>query len=65
MKDHLNTPTYCVTDPNADKKVFRELEKLMKKHEKCLTKKEYGFITNFDWKTVTFMFSQRYIKTKV
>ena len=60
MKDHLNTPTYCVTDPNADKKVFRELEKLMKKHEKCLTKKEYGFITNFDWKS-----SHIYVQPKI
>ena len=60
LNDHLNTPTYCVTVPNADKKVFLDLKKLMKKHEKCLTKKEYLFITNYEWRS-----SNLYVQPKI
>ena len=51
MNDHLNTRTYCKTDQNSDNITFRNLKKLMKKHEKCLTKKEFAFITNYKWET--------------
>ena len=60
FNDHLNTPTYCVTDPDADKKVFLDLQKLMKQHEKCLTKKEYVFITKYEWKS-----SNLYVQPKI
>ena len=54
LKDHLQTSTYEVTTKEADKKVFEEQEKLMRKHAECLTSKEMKYITNFEWKTSNF-----------
>ena len=60
LEDHLNTPTYELTTADADKKVYIEQAKLMQKHEKCLTKKEMKFITDYEWKTSNF-----YINPKI
>ena len=65
LHDHLNTPTYCITDSNADKKVFSELKKLMTKHEKCMTKKEFQFITNYDWKSSNIYVQPKIHKSKI
>ena len=53
LQDHLNTSTYERTTEDADKNIFSNQTKLMKKHEKCLTPKEFNFITNYEWKTFT------------
>ena len=45
----LIPPTYCQTVSAADKSTFRKLKSLMKKHGKYLTKKEFTYITDFDW----------------
>ena len=60
LQDHLDTPVYEVTTENADKKVFNEQVKLMEKHRKCLTRNEFKYITNYEWKSSNF-----YVNPKV
>ena len=64
LEDHLNTPTYELTTADADKKVYIEQAKLMQKHEKCLTKKEMKFITDYEWKTSNFYINPKISKCK-
>ena len=64
LGDHLNTSTYELTDENSDKKVFNKQEKLMRKHQKCLTPKEMSYITKYDWKTSNFYVNPKISKCK-
>ena len=54
LEDHLSSPTYQQTDIDSDKKVFKSLKLLMDKHRDCLRKKEYDYITNYEWSTSNF-----------
>ena len=40
IADHLETDTYSIAPPNADKKVYTSLKKLVDKHKTCFTKKK-------------------------
>ena len=60
LQDHLNTATYCRTDPSADSNTFKNLKKLMEKHSECLTKKEKDYITKYEWVS-----SNMYVQPKV
>ena len=60
VNDHLNTPTYSKTEQNIDQKVVKNMKILMEKHKKCLTKKEFEYITNFDYKS-----SNMYVLPKI
>ena len=64
LQDHLNTSVYERTTEDADKKVFNAQTKLMDKHVKCLTKKEYKYITNYMWKTSNFYVNPKISKCK-
>ena len=64
LGDHLHTPTYERTTADADKKVFSEEIKLMKKHENCLTSKEFKYITNYEWRTSNFYVNPKISKCK-
>ena len=50
MKDHLLSDTYKKASPDANQKVFKELEKLVKKHFHCFTKKEIKVVLDEEWK---------------
>ena len=65
LHDHLLTDTYCLTQPNADKQVFKDLKLLMKKYEKCFTKKEYSYIVDPSWKTSNFYVLPKIHKSKI
>ena len=54
LLDHLYTPTYSIAPVNSDRKVFRDLTKLVEKHRNCLTEKETQFILKKDWKSSNF-----------
>ena len=60
INDHLSTPTYQKADNQADKKTFLNLNKLIHKHEKCLTKKELKYVTNYEWQS-----SNIYVQPKI
>ena len=61
LHDHLNdTTTYKKVNNNADKITAKKLNELIKKYEKCMTKKEIEYTTKFDWET-----SEFYIRPKV
>ena len=60
LKDHLFTSTYCPTHFSADKEAFANLKILVKKFENNLTKKEFKYVTDFDWKT-----SNLYVQPKI
>ena len=64
LQDHLNTQVYELTTEHADKQVFNEQTKLIKKHEKCLTIKERKYITNYEWKTSNFYVNPKISKCK-
>ena len=52
--DHLDSNIYVRIDSNSDKKVFSKLNRLIDKHAKCLTKKEYKYLTHYQWKSSNF-----------
>ena len=60
IRDSLYTPTYCPTHSSADKDTFLNLKKLIKSFEKCLTKKEFKYVTDFNWKS-----SNIYVQPKI
>lgn len=60
LNDHINTPTYQKTDNQADKKTFQDLKKLMRKHEKCITKNELKYVTEYEWQS-----SNMYVQPKI
>ena len=64
LGDHLNTPTYELTDEMSDKKVFSKQTKLIKKHKTCLTPKEVAYITNYEWRTSNFYVNPKISKCR-
>ena len=50
VKHHLNTSAYQKAGSNSDKRVFKNLKLIIKKHESCLTKNEMKYILNSNWK---------------
>ena len=61
MEDHLNdSTTYTKVDKDIDKNTTKKLGELVKKHEKCLTKKEIDYVKNNDWES-----SEFYIRPKI
>ena len=64
LEPHLNTLTYQKVDSKADQAVFRKLKVLMNKHKENLTKKEYSYITDFDWDSSNFYVLPKIHKNK-
>ena len=64
IMDHLEMDTYSIAPPNADKKVYTNLKKLVNKHKACLTKKETSYILNDDWKSSNFYVMPKIHKNK-
>ena len=60
LNDHINTLTYGKAQDNADAKTFQHLKKLMDKHKSSLTKNEYKYVTNYEWKS-----SNIYVQPKI
>ena len=61
MKDHLNNQnTYKTISDEDDTKTFQEIKNLITVHDKCLTKNEKSYITEYDWESSHF-----YIRPKV
>ena len=61
LADHLyDQNTYKKVKDNADRTTASKLKELIKKHDKCSTKKEIEYTTNYDWVT-----SEFYIRPKV
>ena len=54
MNDHLRSKTYAQCPEDSDILCFKRLKTLMQKHRLCLDKKEFDYITNFDWKSSNF-----------
>ena len=54
LKDHLLTETYQKASPDANKKVFGKLKKLVNKHSNCLTKNENKVVLETNWKDSNF-----------
>jgi hypothetical protein len=65
LSDHLNTATYSVAPLNSDKKVYRELKKLVEKHKHCLTEKEIKYICKDDWSSSNFYVLPKIHKNKI
>ena len=64
LQDHLSQATYEVTNDDADKKTYRKQQVLLHKHKNCITKKEYDFITNYEWKSSNFYVNPKIAKSK-
>ena len=61
MADHLSdSSTYAKVNDDADKKAMSKLTKLVKNHEKCLTKGEKSYVLDPNWKT-----SEFYVRPKI
>ena len=54
LNDHLNTDCYTKADQDSDTSVYKNLDKLLQKHTKCLTKKEFSHILNDQWQSSNF-----------
>lgn len=54
LSDHLETATYSKTPQDADKKVYKEVKKLVEKYKTCFTSKETNFILNDNWNSSNF-----------
>ena len=64
LSDHLNTNTYSIAPINSDKKVHKELGKLIEKHKNCLTSKEREYILKSDWQSSNFYVLPKIHKSK-
>lgn len=61
LGDHLHdASTYVKVADNADAKTMKKLTNLVKRHEKCLTKREKEYVNNQNWKS-----SEFYIRPKI
>ena len=49
LQDHLLTPTYVQVEEKEAKRVASSMEKLLVEHKKCLTRKEFKYMTDFSW----------------
>ena len=54
LSDHLETATYSIAPLDADKKVYKDVTKLVDKYKTCFTSKEINFILNDDWNSSNF-----------
>ena len=52
--DHLATNTYKLTDENCDVNVMEKLKRHVNTYKQYLTKNEYDYLINFEWKTSEF-----------
>ena len=59
MKKHKKT------NENCDKKVFKDLEKLVAKFSNCLLKEEQDFLTKFSFSTINFYGLPKVHKSKI
>ena len=57
--------TYKITNENCDKKVFKDLEKLVAKFSNCLLKEEQDFLTKFSFSTSNFYGLPKIHKSKI
>ena len=57
--------TYKKTNENCDKKVFKDLEKLVAKFSNCLLKEEQDFLTKFSFSTSNFYGLPKAHKSKI
>ena len=57
--------TYKKTNENCDKKVFKDLEKLVAKLSNCLLKEEQDFLTKFSFSTSNFYGLPKIHKSKI
>ena len=57
--------TYKKTNENCDKKVFKDLEKLVAKFSNCLLKEEQDFLTKFSFSTSNFYGLPKIHKSKI
>ena len=57
--------TYKKTNENCDKKVFKDLEKLVTKFNNCLLKEEQDFLTKFSFSTSNFYGLPKVHKSKI
>ena len=64
LNDHLHQPTYEVTTPDADQKVYKEQLKLLEKHRDCLNDPEFIAISDYEWKTSLFYVNPKISKCK-
>ena len=64
LSDHLNTSTYRISDLDSDIHVHHKLTELMVKHQHCLTKKEFSYVVDFEWKTSNFYALPKIHKSK-
>ena len=64
LNDHLNTDTYERVPINTDKKVMKNLEKLLDKHKNCLRPQEITYIHNKKWKSSNIYVSPKVHKSK-
>ena len=65
LGDHLkNESTYETTSEKVDRNSFTNVKRLMDKHRLCLTKDEYEFITDYEWKSSNFYVNPKIAKCK-
>ena len=65
MKILQDEETYKKTNENCDKKVFKDLEKLVAKFSNCLLKEEQDFLTKFSSSTSNFYGLPKIRKSKI
>ena len=64
LNDHLSSSTYERAADDADVKVFKQQTKLLEKHRNCLTKNEFNYITDYEWKSSLFYVNPKIAKCK-
>ena len=64
LHDHLATNTYNKVHIEADKKVHKNMLKLVKNHAECLTNKEFKYLTSTEWKSSSFYLNPKIHKSK-
>ena len=64
LSDHLQTATYSVVPIDADKKVYKDVKKLVEKYKKCFTPKETKYMLNDDWTSSNFYVLPKIHKNK-
>ena len=64
LSDHLETETYNVVSMDADKKVYKNVKKLVEKYKNCFTPKESNYMLNDDWNSSNFYVLPKIHKNK-
>ena len=65
VKIFQDEETHQKTNANCDKKVFKDLEKLVAKFSNCLYKEEQDFLTKFSFSTSNFYGLPKVHKSKI